>query len=116
MSDYEKQRGGAGSADWSRLLGLQSVESATREIRRMLDGTLEAGAAPPEDTDRDPVDEALVIWRAARAELTRMEQRLEARTRELGLLQNLGRKAAEAHTVSDLFRIAAEILQERLEV
>ncbi len=45
-----------------------------------------------------------------------MEQRLESRTRELGLLQNLGRRAAEAYTVSDLFRIASETLQERLEV
>ena len=116
MSDIEKQRGGGGSADWSRLLALHSVESATREIQRMLDSTGEAGTEQQMAAAADPVAEALEIWRAARDELTRMEQRLESRTRELGLLQDLGRKAAEAHTVSDLFRIAAETLQERLEV
>lgn len=116
MSDLENPRGGAGSADWSRLLNLHSVESATREIRRMLETTGEAPAESSTGTEVDSVAEALAIWRAARDELTRMEQRLESRTRELGLLQNLGRKAAEAHTVSELFRIAAETLQERLEV
>ena len=116
MSDFEKQRNGAGSADWSRLLALHSVESATREIRRMLDGPGDAGVRSQDASEADPVAEALAVWSAARTELTRMEQRLEARTRELGLLQNLGRKAAEAHTVSDLFRIAAETLQERLEI
>ncbi len=82
----------------------------------MLDRPGESRIPQQEGTETAPVAEALAIWRAARAELARMEQRLESRTRELGLLQNLGRKAAEAHTVSDLFRIAAETVQDRLEV
>ena len=54
---------------------------------------------------------ALAAWRAARLELDRDERRLEARTRELALLQDLGRTSAEARTPAVLFRNAAHVLQ-----
>ncbi len=114
---------------------MDSVEGAAREIRKMLsldpDGTRPgAGSGRPPRSSRpapplastetegsagnDPVEGALEVWRAARRELARVEERLEARTRELGLLQTLGRKAAEAHSVPELFRVASETLQESL--
>jgi len=54
---------------------------------------------------------AIAAWRAARLELDRDERRLEARTRELALLQDLGRTSAEARTPAVLFRNAAHVLQ-----
>jgi signal transduction histidine kinase len=53
---------------------------------------------------------AIAAWRAARVELDRDERRLEARTRELALLQDLGRSSAEARTPETLFRTAAQVL------
>jgi two-component system NtrC family sensor kinase len=53
----------------------------------------------------------MAAWRAARLELERDERRLEARTRELAVLQDLGRTAAEARTPASLFRRAAKVLQ-----
>ena len=50
---------------------------------------------------------ALAAWRAARLELERDERHLEARTRELALLQDLGRTAAEARTPEDQARCIA---------
>jgi two-component system NtrC family sensor kinase len=54
---------------------------------------------------------AIAAWRAARVEFERDERRLEARTRELALLQDLGRSAAEARSPETLFRRAAQVLQ-----
>ncbi len=56
--------------------------------------------------------EPLEIWRAARLERARVEARLEARTRELVLLQSLGRAAAEARDVPGLLGAAAAVLHE----
>jgi two-component system NtrC family sensor kinase len=53
----------------------------------------------------------MAAWRAARLELERDERHLEARTRELAVLQDLGRTAAEARTPASLFRRAAKVLQ-----
>ncbi len=55
---------------------------------------------------------ALSAWRASRAELSRSEARLRAGTRELALIESLGRRAAEARSPQDLFYGTACILQE----
>jgi two-component system NtrC family sensor kinase len=76
-----------------------SPEAALEEIRNALGSATE------------PAGEALGVWRAAREQLALIESRLEARTRELGLLQSLGQKAAEERSHEGLFRVATEILQ-----
>jgi nitrogen-specific signal transduction histidine kinase/CheY-like chemotaxis protein len=54
---------------------------------------------------------ALGAWRAGRRELERVESGLEARTRELVLLQEFGRGSAEARTPDALLAGAAALLQ-----
>jgi two-component system NtrC family sensor kinase len=49
--------------------------------------------------------------REKRRSIERAESRLEARTRELDLIQSLGRRAAEARTPVELFRTVVEELQ-----
>ncbi|MDX1388844.1 MAG: ATP-binding protein, partial [Acidobacteriota bacterium] len=53
---------------------------------------------------------ALTAWRAAREQLRRAERGLDRRTRELRLLQELARSAAEARDVAGLFEKSAAVL------
>ncbi len=93
-----------GPVDWARLFGEASIEAAGDAVRSMLAGP--ANSARRDDAVRD----ALEVWSAARERIERMEATLEARSRELALLQTLGQRAAEARSVPELFRGAAEIL------
>ena len=54
---------------------------------------------------------AVGAWREVRRERDRAERRLTQRTRELDLIQALGRRAAEARTPRELFRSAVETLE-----
>ena len=73
------------------------------------------------DADAMPgaVDRAALLleaWRQARGELKRAEGRLAARTRELDVLQSLGRRAAEARTPAELFASTLSVLQPEAEL
>jgi two-component system NtrC family sensor kinase len=83
--------------DWSALFRRATPEGARQEIASRL-------AEGPEARS------AFDAWRAARLELDRDRHVLEVRTRELALLQDLGRTATEATTPADLFRRAAGLL------
>jgi two-component system NtrC family sensor kinase len=67
-------------------------------------------ASPGEPLDRAGL--ALEAWREAQLELGRAESRLALRTRELDLIQTLGRRAAEARTARDLFTAVLAVLQQ----
>ena len=54
---------------------------------------------------------AIEAWRTARQGLADAQGRVEARTRELDLIQALGRGAAEARDLDSLFRYAIDLLQ-----
>ena len=54
---------------------------------------------------------AIEAWRTARQGLVEAQVRVDARTRELDLIQALGRGAAEARDLDSLFRYAIELLQ-----
>jgi len=54
---------------------------------------------------------AIEAWRTARRGLADAQVRVEARTRELDLIQALGRGAAEARDLDSLFRYAIDLLQ-----
>ena len=54
---------------------------------------------------------AIEAWRSARQGLAEAQGRVEARTRELDLIQALGRQAAEARDLDSLFRYAVDLLQ-----
>ena len=54
---------------------------------------------------------AVEAWRTARQGLADAQGRVEARTRELDLIQALGRGAAEARDLDSLFRYAIDLLQ-----
>jgi two-component system NtrC family sensor kinase len=54
---------------------------------------------------------AVEAWRSARQGLADAQDRVEARTRELDLIQALGRGVAEARDLDSLFRCAIELLQ-----
>ena len=54
---------------------------------------------------------AIEAWRTARQGLADAQVRVDARTRELDLIQALGRGAAEARDLDSLFRYAIELLQ-----
>jgi signal transduction histidine kinase/ActR/RegA family two-component response regulator len=55
---------------------------------------------------------ALAAWRAARLEHSRADARLRRTTRDLDILQVLGRKGAEAKTPAELFAVVAASLHE----
>jgi len=98
--------------DWSRLLKAETTESALAEIARWL-GTdvrwLSPGSgdpAPGNSSRPDLVERAtfaLDAWREARRELALAERRLTARSAELDLIQAVGRRAAEARALPELF-------------
>jgi len=88
--------------DWAALFRRTTPEDALQEIAARLGDGPEALSA-------------LDAWRAARRELERDQRVLEARTRELALLQDLGRTATEATTPADLFRRAAHLLHRGVE-
>lgn len=54
---------------------------------------------------------AIEAWRTARQGFADAQGRVEARTRELDLIQALGRGAAEARDLDSLFRCAIDLLQ-----
>ncbi len=54
---------------------------------------------------------AIEAWRTARQGLADAQGRVDARTRELDLIQALGRGAAEARDLDSLFRYAIDLLQ-----
>ncbi|NIM00061.1 MAG: response regulator [Acidobacteria bacterium] len=54
---------------------------------------------------------AVEAWRSARQGLADAQDRVDARTRELDLIQALGRGVAEARDLDTLFRCAIELLQ-----
>jgi signal transduction histidine kinase/ActR/RegA family two-component response regulator len=58
---------------------------------------------------------ALEAWRATRDERARAERRLSARSRELDLLQALGRRSAEARTPAELFETSISALRTAIE-
>jgi PAS domain S-box-containing protein len=110
---------GSGSRiDWNRLFDRDSTEAAMEEIALVLGGPAVEPASvaepvPGEAAERTELTrEAMAAWRVARESLSRMEANLEARSRELGLLQVMGQKAAEARNAEELFSLAAEVLQE----
>jgi len=86
-----------GRVDWAALFRRTTPEGALQEIATRLGDGPEARSA-------------LEAWRAARLEMERDQSVLEIRTRELALLQDLGRTATEATTPGDLFRRAAHLL------
>ena len=55
---------------------------------------------------------AIEAWRSAQTDRDLAEQRVQARTRELDLIQALGRRAAEARDLDHLFRCAVQLLQD----
>ncbi|MBZ5640124.1 MAG: response regulator [Acidobacteriia bacterium] len=71
-----------------------------------------AGGTVPGALEVERAAAALAAWRSARVEITRGEQKLRARARELDMLQDLGRSASAARTWDALFREAATVLQE----
>ncbi len=66
--------------------------------------------ARPSDGALEEARAALTAWRAARDELERAERGLDRRTRELRLLQELARSAAEARDAAGLFEKSAAVL------
>jgi two-component system NtrC family sensor kinase len=78
------------------------------EWRLLVEGLETAPSA--ELVDRGVV--ALEAWREAQLERVRSEARIEARARELDVLQALGRRAAEARNLPGLFASAVETLQQ----
>ena len=57
-------------------------------------------------------EELLAAWQDARREISRAEQGLAARSRELDLLQTLGRRAAESNEADELFETTVRVLHE----
>ncbi len=90
--------------DWSRLLRSDSHEFAQDEIGRWFGSSGRRLALGPE--------QFLDAWRQARREISRVESGLAARSRELDLLQSLGRRAAEARCPEQLFEATAALLHE----
>jgi two-component system NtrC family sensor kinase len=84
-------------ADWAELFRQPSRADAMRWIQDHLDPSAE----------RDAVG----AWDAARTELERSERGLRSRTLEIGLIQSLGQRAAEATGFQDLFARAADVLE-----
>ena len=97
-----------GSSDrdlnWSHLLRSDSSDRALREIGRWLGSGDDRATLTPEDL--------LDVWRLARKEIARAEAGLAKRSRELDLLQSLGRRAAEAGWAEELFDATASVLHE----
>lgn len=70
--------------------------------------------APDERAAAAVAASAVAAWRSARAEIGRPESILAARTRELSLVQSVGRAAAEARTPAALFVSTADLLHQGL--
>jgi signal transduction histidine kinase/CheY-like chemotaxis protein len=79
------------------------------------DWKLVVSAAPAVALSRERADRAawaLAAWRVARLEQSRADARLRLRTRDLDVLQTLGRRASEAKTPGELFTVVASALHE----
>jgi len=101
-------------AEWPRA-AVDAVAVERLQVGRSAsEPRLVVGLAPGAAEREDLVERArmaLEAWREARRELERAELRLTARSRELDLLQALGRRAAEAQTLPELFTTTVTALQ-----
>jgi len=101
-------------AVWQRT---PEPDGSTRHLSVLVPGepawSLSATLVGERRTVRASVEQAAVLveaWREARRELVRADTRLVERSRELDLLQALGRGAAEARTPHQLFATVVKVL------
>jgi len=92
---------------WSDLFRVRSPDDAERWLRERLRRAGDDGGGPGDARLRSALD----AWEAAREELARTERGLRARTLEIGLIQSLGQRAAEATGIRDLFARVADVLE-----
>ena len=97
MSSGEDQ-----ASRWARLFRSSTIDAAESELR--------SGDWPDDSTAT-----GRLAWRAHRAALARAEARVDAKARDLEMLQALGRVLADALTLDELLDRAAERLATLLE-
>jgi len=105
-------------AEWSRGTSQATAVERVREIRGRTQARLVAGFARGAADRGELIERATLVleaWGEARSELERSEQRLSVRSGELDLLQALGRRAAEAQTLTELFKTTVAVLHPCIE-
>ena len=97
----------------------RGLEAASRAGARRIEGdpvwwlrARRVGDGEAADGWIDRAAGVLEAWRASRSASREARARSDARVRELHRLQDLGRRAAEAQGVGELFACAAEVLNQ----
>jgi len=100
--------------EWRSRQGIPEVSEWGGTVRGQPDWLLRIGVASerlvPETGQRAVL--SLEAWREAQRTRDRAESRLAERTRELDLIQLLGRRAAEAGSLDELFAAAISALEQ----
>jgi signal transduction histidine kinase/CheY-like chemotaxis protein len=108
---------GDAGAEVVRYRGASAPEAGQQSVEATVPGRpdwkLVASALAPLSHERvDRAAWALAAWRVARLEQSRADARLRLQTRDLEVVQALGRKATEAKTAAELFAVVASALHE----